>query len=122
MWRLPIAVLVLLGPGCSPATSTEPHAGRSMLFIGNSLTYTNDLPAMVEKVADAAGDSVRIAMSAGPNMAVIDHTVAGADAIGRIGESEWAYVVLQGPTPAGICRDTLVIAEMRSAVPWYPSA
>ncbi len=116
MWRLPIAALVLLGPGCSPATSTEPHAGRSMLFIGNSLTYANDLPAMVEKVADAAGDSVRIGMSAGPNMAVIDHTVAGADAIARIGESEWAYVVLQqGPTPAGICRDTLVIAAMRLA-------
>ena len=116
MWRLPIAALVLLGPGCSPATSAEPQAGRSMLFIGNSLTYTNDLPAMVEKVADAAGDSVRIDMSAGPNMAVIDHTVTGADAIARIGESEWAYVVLQqGPTPAGICRDTLVIAAMRLA-------
>ena len=116
MWRLPIAALLLLGPGCSPATSTEPHAGRSMLFIGNSLTYVNDLPAMVEQIAEAAGDSVRVGMVAGPNMAVIDHTVVGADAIARIDESEWSYVVLQqGPTPAGICRDTLVIAAMRLA-------
>jgi hypothetical protein len=116
MWRLPIAALLLLGPGCSPATSSETPAGHAMLFIGNSLTYTNDLPLMVEKVAEAAGDSVRVGMSAGPNMAVIDHTVDGADAIARIEENDWAHVVLQqGPTPAGICRDTLVIAAMRLA-------
>ena len=116
MWRLPIAALLLLGPACSPATGSESPAGHSMLFIGNSLTYTNDLPVMVEKVAEAAGDSVRIGMAAGPNMAVIDHTVAGSSAIAKIGETDWAYVVLQqGPTPAGICRDTLVIAAMRLA-------
>jgi hypothetical protein len=116
MWRLPIAALLLLGPGCSPATGSETPAGPAMLFIGNSLTYTNDLPSMVEKVAEAAGDSVRVGMSAGPNMAVVDHTVAGSEAIARIGEGDWAYVVLQqGPTPAGICRDTLVIAAMRLA-------
>jgi hypothetical protein len=87
-----------------------------MLFIGNSLTYSNDLPLMVEKVAEAAGDSVRVGMAAGPNLAVIDHTVAGSAALARIGEGDWAYVVLQqGPTPAGICRDTLVIASMRLA-------
>ena len=116
MWRLPIAALLLLGPGCSPATSSETPPGDSMLFVGNSLTYTNDLPAMVERVANAAGGSVRVGMAAGPDMAVIDHTVAGSDAIARIGERDWAYVVLQqGPTPPGICRDTLVIAAMRLA-------
>jgi hypothetical protein len=88
--------------------------GWSMLFIGNSLTYTNDLPLMVAKVAEAARDSVRVGMSAGPNMAVIDHTGDGADALARIGEGNWSYVVLQqGPTPEGICRDTLIIAAMR---------
>jgi hypothetical protein len=116
MWRLPIAALLLLGPACSPATGSEPPAGHSMLFIGNSLTYANDLPVMVEKLAEAVGDSVRVGMAAGPNMAVIDHTVAGSAAIAMIGEADWAYVVLQqGPTPAGICRDTLVIAAMRLA-------
>ncbi|HEU4524944.1 MAG TPA: hypothetical protein VFR62_07975 [Gemmatimonadales bacterium] len=39
MWRLPIAALLLLGPGCSPATSSEMPDGWSMLFIGNSLTH-----------------------------------------------------------------------------------
>jgi hypothetical protein len=101
---------------CSPATSAEPLPARSILFIGNSLTYTNDLPLMVEELARAAGDSIRIGTVAGPNMAVIDHTVPGAEAVTAIGQDEWSYVVLQqGPTPTGICRDTLVIAAMRLA-------
>jgi hypothetical protein len=42
--------------------------------------------------------------------------VVGSYAIARIGERDWAYVVLQqGPTSPGICRDTLVIAAMRLA-------
>lgn len=64
-WRLPVAALVLLGPACSPATSAEPGPGHSVLFVGNSLTYTNHLRAMVERVAKAAGDSVRVRMVAG---------------------------------------------------------
>jgi hypothetical protein len=53
-------------------------------------------------------------MVAGPNLAVIDHTNGATDAIAQIDRGEWTFVVLQqGPTPAGICRDTLVIAAMR---------
>jgi hypothetical protein len=111
-----IAALPWLAPACSSATSVERPPAPSILFVGNSLTYTNDLPAMVGRVAEALGDSMRVVMAAGPNMAVIDHTVGGSDALARIGESDWGFVVLQqGPTPAGICRDTLVIAAMRLA-------
>ena len=115
-WLLPVAALVLLGPACSPATSAEPGPGHSVLFVGNSLTYTNDLPAMVERLAKAAGDSIRVRMVAGPNLAVVDHTVGATEAIAEIQRGGWSFVVLQqGPTPAGICRDTLIIAAMRLA-------
>ncbi|HUR95185.1 MAG TPA: hypothetical protein VMY76_11410, partial [Gemmatimonadales bacterium] len=97
-------------------TTTEGVSGRSLLFIGNSLTYTNDLPAMVARVAEAAHDSVRVTMVAGPNLALIDHTDGASDAIAQIDRGGWTFVVLQqGPTPAGICRDTMVIAAMRLA-------
>jgi hypothetical protein len=96
------------GPGPAPAPA------RSVLFIGNSLTYLNDLPALVKGVAEAAGDSLRVAMVAGPNLAVIDHVNGATDAVARIDGAEWGFVVLQqGPTPAGVCRDTLVLAAMR---------
>jgi hypothetical protein len=108
------AIALTLALGCSSATAAGTEQVESILFIGNSLTYTNDLPGMVEKIARAAGNSIRVGMVAGPNMAVIDHTVAGAEAVARIAQDRWSFVVLQqGPTPAGICRDTLVIAAMR---------
>ena len=53
------SALLSIEPGCSPVTSAEGVSGHSILFVGNSPTYTNDLPAMVESVAEAAGDSVR---------------------------------------------------------------
>ena len=113
---LPILALALLEPACSPASSTGPGPGHSVLFVGNSLTYTNDLPAIVEQLAEAAGDSIRVGMVAGPNMAVIDHTVGATEAIDRIQDGDWSFVVQQqGPPPAGICRDTLIIAAMRLA-------
>lgn len=110
------AAAFLAGAACSSVTATEGISGRSLLFIGNSLTYVNDLPAMVAKVAEAADDSVRVGMVAGPNLAVIDHVNGATDAVAQIGRGGWSFVVLQqGPTPAGVCRDTLVIAAMRLA-------
>jgi hypothetical protein len=102
--------------GCSSATATSEPSPRSILFIGNSLIYTNDLPSMLAQVARAAGDSVHVAMAAWPNLALIDHTNGATDAVARIDSRKWSFVLLQqGPTPAGICRDTLIIATKRLA-------
>jgi len=111
------AALGLAGlAACSQATAGEDRSDVAVLFIGNSLTSVNDLPAVVAKVAEAARDSVRVGMAAGPNLAVIDHTNGSTDAVAQIDGGEWNFVVLQqGPTPAGVCRDTLVIAAMRLA-------
>ena len=32
--------------------------GHSVLFIGNSLTYTNDLPAVLAQIAKQSGDTI----------------------------------------------------------------
>jgi hypothetical protein len=111
--------LLLLSGGlaaCSPATAGDPPSTASILFVGNSLTYFNDLPSLVAQVGGAAQHRVGVGMAAGGNLAVIDHTNGATDAFARIDGGDWAFVVLQqGPTPAGICRDTLVIAAMRFA-------
>ena len=110
------SALMLGGLACSPVTAEEGNSERSLLFIGNSLTYVNDLPAMVARVAEAAHDTVRVAMVAGPNLAVIDHVNGSSDAVAQVGKGGWSFVVLQqGPTPGGVCRDTLVLAAMRLA-------
>jgi hypothetical protein len=111
-----VAALVAASSTCSTSTAAEPDGARSILFVGNSLTYVNDLPAMVRQVAEAAGGSLRVGMAAGPNLAVVDHTNGVSDAVDQITRGRWDVVLLQqGPTPAGICRDTLIIAAMRLA-------
>ena len=110
------AATLLAAAACSSATAAGDPPTRSILFIGNSLTFANDLPAMVALVAQADHDPIEVASVAGPNLAVIDHVNGSTDAVARIDRGGWGFVVLQqGPTPAGVCRDTLVLAAMRLA-------
>ena len=103
----------VLAAGCLSAGSPLeplPAGGHHVLFVGNSLTYTNDLPATLVAVAASAGDTIRVATEAGPNLALIDHLTGATAAVSRIAQGGWEYVILQqGPTPAGICRDSLVL-------------
>ena len=69
-----------------------------ILFIGNSLTATNDLPGMVEAMARAAGVEVRTAAVVKPNFSLEDHWNDG-EARRAIAAGGWSYVVLQqGPS------------------------
>ncbi|MEP6491267.1 MAG: hypothetical protein ABJF01_01225 [bacterium] len=111
-------VLVLIaswaaGAGCLSGSSPLPPlppGGHHVLFIGNSLTYVNDLPGTLAAIAASAGDTIRVATDAGPNLALIDHLTGSTAALAHIREGGWEYVILQqGPTPAGICRDSLVL-------------
>ena len=86
-------------------------SGTRILFIGNSLTYVNDVPGILQALADSAGgEKLAVKTVAFPNYAVIDHWLDGS-AQREIDKGGWAYVVLQqGWTPAGVCRDTLRLA------------
>ena len=80
------------------------------MFIGNSLTYVNNLPGTLVAIAESAGDTIRVSSEAGPNLALIDHLNGGTNAVASIAQGGWEFVVLQqGPTPAGICRDSLIL-------------
>jgi hypothetical protein len=109
------AAVLAAAAACSSATAAGGTPIRSILFIGNSLTFANDLPGMVALVAQADHDPVEVAGVTGSNLALIDHVKGATDAVARI-DGGWGFVVLQqGPTPAGVCRDTLVLAAMRLA-------
>jgi hypothetical protein len=91
-------------------TPSRPGAHR-VLFIGNSLTYTNDLPGTVAAIALAAGDTIQVQTVVGPNLALIDHVAGQTNAVDIIKSGSWDYVVLQqGPTPLPLYRDTLILA------------
>ena len=113
-WRAIIwlgAVFVLAA--CAGSGTTEPKLigeGRRVLFVGNSYLYTLDVPGLVQALADSAGEKIAIMSVVGPDMALIDHVVAGV-AITQIrtGGGEWV-VLQQGPSAAALNRDPVRLA------------
>jgi hypothetical protein len=89
--------------GCAGNSTTEiprpPQDGVNVLFIGNSLTYVNTLPAIVSALADSAGvTKLNVGMVAFPDFNLEDHWSRG-DALRAIQAGGWHFVVLQqGPS------------------------
>lgn len=69
-----------------------------ILFVGNSLTYTNNLPLLVEQEAKSRGVKVKTLTLAYPNYAIIDHWNDGE--VQRYIKSEkYDFVIIQqGPS------------------------
>jgi len=91
--RLFFLLPLLLVPGCETAQGGEPPL--RVLFIGNSYTSVNDLPALLVALAEAAG---------GRKIETDQHLVGGCTferhvkqmtAIEKIRERKWDVVILQ---------------------------
>ncbi len=79
---------------CSAAFSQT----SNLLFVGNSLTYSNNLPELVEMEAKKQGIKVKTTMLAFPNYALIDHLDDG-EVQKRIRSGKYDYVIVQqGPS------------------------
>lgn len=85
----------------TPPTELPPAPANAVrvLFVGNSLTYVNDLPGTITDLALASGQRPLYAVSvAYPNYALEDHLLQG-DAERLLRAYDWDVVVLQqGPT------------------------
>ncbi|MEO8635845.1 MAG: hypothetical protein ABI587_11265 [Gemmatimonadales bacterium] len=100
--------------GCqSPGATDLSSDSMRLLFIGNSLTYTNDLPAMVDSIARRGpGGSVEVRIIAHPNFGLTEHRLSG-EAEAAIRQGGWTLVILQqGPSSLPESRVQLV-AEAR---------
>ena len=99
MPRLITLLLLVCIVACS-STNPEPGADDlAILFIGNSLTYTNDLPEILRDLLESSESADVIVESiAHPNYGLEDHwnRTSTAD---RIQAVPWDYVILQqGPS------------------------
>ena len=121
-WRSPssragLAVLAYLASAsCNAAQVTGGRVeyvgeGTRVLFVGNSYLYYNDIPGIVQALADSAhGEKLSVAVVAGADLALIDHWNEGT-ARRVIAEGGMKWVVLQqGPSSVEANRDTLRIA------------
>jgi hypothetical protein len=107
------AILALAGCLGTP-TAPRPKVvgeGRLVMFVGNSYLYTQDIPGIVQALADSAGgDKLAVISVTGPDMALIDHWNSGQvqEEIARL-PCEWV-VLQQGPSSVELNRDTLRLA------------
>jgi len=98
-WAMAVAVLVCLAAAGPQAADQAPNA--RVLFIGNSLTFANNLPAMIEAVTAQAGFKGRIRCQAValPNSGLQEHWHDGRALSALRNGTRWTHVVLQqGPT------------------------
>lgn len=65
-----------------------------MLFIGNSYTFVNDLPATVAKIAKSLGNTLVYDMSAIGGYTLMQHA-GDQNTLAKIASRKWDYVVLQ---------------------------
>ncbi|MEP1033322.1 SGNH/GDSL hydrolase family protein [Ekhidna sp.] len=79
-----------------------------VLFVGNSLTYTNNLPSLVEEEAKSRGVKVKTLTIAFPNYAIIDHWNDG-EVQKYIKSEKYDFVVIQqGPSSQSEGRRMLI--------------
>ena len=92
-----LAIAAALGLGGSTAEAQPPSSLR-VLFLGNSLTATNDLPAAVARIAQRAGRRLEYRTIAPGGYALEDHWNQG-EARAVLAGGRWDVVVMQqGPS------------------------
>jgi len=88
------------------------HADTTrVLFIGNSYTYTNDLPGMFSQFAESLGETVVTGMSAPGGYTFQGHTTLAATQ-NMIAQGDWDIVVLQEQSQLPSFSPTQVEAEV----------
>jgi hypothetical protein len=99
---LALCVALLIGLGAFGVarladTSCSPFARTPcvrVLFLGNSYTYVNDLPAVFRHVARAGGQNIETGMVANGGETLAQHATS-SESLGAIRGSRWQFVVLQ---------------------------
>lgn len=107
-----LAIFILV---CASNANAQPKELR-VLFIGNSLTYSNNLPAIVAALAEASQQKRFVYKTiALPNFSLEDHWNQG-DAQKAIAKDKWDVVVLQqGPSSLPESRELLLEYTRRFA-------
>jgi hypothetical protein len=114
-----LCILLFVTCGCSPTTkcSDDPECYR-ILFIGNSYTSVNDLPATFISLAKSGGHRVETGMAAQGGWFLSDH-VKSRETLNQISSQKWNFVVLQeqSQVPASLqVRTTQMYPAIRTLV------
>jgi hypothetical protein len=93
-----VVALILLFTLSISVEQTAPTETINILFVGNSLTYTNNLPQLVEQVGGTHGVKIKTETIAYPNYALEDHWNDGVIQKRAASKKIDYIVVQQGPS------------------------
>ncbi|WP_375581051.1 SGNH/GDSL hydrolase family protein [Marivirga tractuosa] len=79
---------------CADIQNLEKVKPFHILFVGNSLTYTHDMPALFKQVAKENDIKVKVKTLAKPNYALEDHWLEGSLQM-EIAKGKYDYIILQ---------------------------
>lgn len=106
--RLYSFVLVLILSITTGIAQDKSKKEASILFVGNSLTYYNDLPELVKVHGKKLGIKIKYDMVAKPNYAIVDHWAEGK-VQKLIAKENYDYVIVQqGPSSQQEGRQMLI--------------
>lgn len=94
---LTVFILLLALTDCSsppPSPCSDDPACKRILFIGNSYTFVNDLPATLAKLAESGGKRIETGMAATGGWTLAQHAQS-TETLDKIKSSKWDFVVLQ---------------------------
>jgi hypothetical protein len=104
MKNLCISTLFILALACNKKSGQivdnqqVTSSDTMLLFVGNSLTFANDLPQLVVDFAASKGSKIKADMLALPNYALVDH-LADGNLQTMIANKKYKYVIVQqGPS------------------------
>ncbi|CAA6799188.1 MAG: Putative secreted protein (Por secretion system target) [uncultured Aureispira sp.] len=100
-----VVLLLTLVVGASGQTT------KRAFFIGNSYTYFNNMPAMINSLANANGDTL-IHASSTPGGAQLVHQVSSAATLNGIRQGNWDFVVIQEQSQKPSFRPAQVAADV----------
>ena len=109
----PLLLVLATACGLGPAEPGLPPIptgpGKHVLFVGNSLTYFNSMPMILESLADSAGEPLlETGTIAYPDYSLEDHWNDGR-AVETIERGGWHVVVMQqGPSSTEAARQLLI--------------
>jgi len=96
--KLLISCVLLASCGCSHTIKCDQPSATELcsriLFLGNSYTFENDLPAMFAELAYAGGFRIETGTAAQAGWTLSDHVNSSAT-LDMITSSKWDFVVLQ---------------------------
>ena len=115
-------------PSSEPTSvsSKEDDGYLDVLFLGNSLMFFNDMPQMFEEMATVAGKKIRVESvtqgSATISLFADINTDMGMQAMIKIYEKEWDYIVIEPSRRASPWETTVYNAEIEAAEVIYDMA